>query len=82
MDICYFIITDINRDGTKLGINLSKIKKILKKTNIPLVASGGVGNVLDIIKLKKIRNIVGVIIGRALYEKKIKVSDLKKNYLL
>jgi phosphoribosylformimino-5-aminoimidazole carboxamide ribotide isomerase len=82
LDICYFIITDINRDGTKLGINLSKLKKILKKTNIPLVASGGVGNVLDIIKLKKIKNIVGVIIGRALYEKKIKVTDLKKNYLL
>jgi len=82
LDICYFIITDINRDGTNLGINLNKIKNTLKKTKIPIVASGGVRNVLDIVKLKKIKNLAGVIVGRALYEKKIKVIDLKKNNLL
>jgi len=82
LDICYFIITDINRDGTNLGINLNKIKNTLKKTKIPVVASGGVRNVLDIVKLKKIKNLAGVIVGRALYEKKIKVIDLKKNNLL
>ena len=82
LDICYFIITDIDRDGTKQGINLKKFKKILKITNIPLVASGGVKNISDIIKLKKIQNLAGVIVGRALYETNIKIIDLKKNNLI
>jgi len=55
---------------------------MLKKRIIPLVASGGVKNISDIIRLKKIQNLAGVIVGRALYETNIKIIDLKKNNLI
>ena len=45
------IYTDINRDGTKTGVNFSQLKKIVTKVSIPLVVSGGVSDIKDIIKL-------------------------------
>ena len=45
------IYTDINKDGTKKGINVFQLKKIVLKINVPLVVSGGVSSVQDIKKL-------------------------------
>jgi phosphoribosylformimino-5-aminoimidazole carboxamide ribotide isomerase len=72
------IYTDINRDGTKKGINFFELKKIIKKINIPLVVSGGVSNITDIKKLKKLGTAEGVIIGKAIYDKSIDLNVLKK----
>jgi phosphoribosylformimino-5-aminoimidazole carboxamide ribotide isomerase len=69
------IYTDINRDGTKQGVNFTQLKKIINKINIPLVVSGGVSNIKDIQKLDKLRILDGVIIGKAIYDKTI---DQKK----
>jgi phosphoribosylformimino-5-aminoimidazole carboxamide ribotide isomerase len=71
------IYTDIKRDGTLKGVRLEIAKEILKKIKINLFFSGGVSSIEDIIKLKKLERygLVGVIIGKALYEGKI---DLKK----
>jgi phosphoribosylformimino-5-aminoimidazole carboxamide ribotide isomerase len=60
------IYTDINRDGTKKGVNF------------PLVVSGGVSNIKDIKKLHKAELFDGVIIGKAIYDKSISLSELKK----
>lgn len=76
------IFTDINRDGTKTGINLSRLKKIFQNTNIPIVMSGGVSNISDIKKLYSSNKAEGVIIGRALYDKDITFRDLKKENLI
>jgi phosphoribosylformimino-5-aminoimidazole carboxamide ribotide isomerase len=65
------IYTDINRDGTKRGVNLSQLKKIINKINIPLVVSGGVSNIKDVQKLDKLGLFDGVIIGKAIYDKTI-----------
>ena len=65
------IYTDINRDGTKQGVNFNQLKKIISRTNIPLVVSGGVSSIEDIQKLNKINLLEGVIIGKALYDKSI-----------
>jgi phosphoribosylformimino-5-aminoimidazole carboxamide ribotide isomerase len=72
------IYTDINRDGTKRGINFSKLKKIINKINIPLVVSGGVSDMEDIKKLHKANLFHGVIIGKAIYDKSISLDKLNK----
>ena len=65
------IYTDINRDGTKKGVNFTQLKKIINKINIPLVVSGGVSNIKDVQKLDKLGLFDGVIIGKAIYDKTI-----------
>ena len=73
--ITKIIYTDIDRDGTKQGVNFSQLKKIINKINIPLVVSGGVSNIKDIQQLDKFGLLNGVIIGKAIYDKTI---DQKK----
>ncbi|PHX88700.1 MAG: 1-(5-phosphoribosyl)-5-[(5-phosphoribosylamino)methylideneamino]imidazole-4-carboxamide isomerase [Pelagibacteraceae bacterium] len=72
------IYTDINRDGTKKGVNFFQLKKIINKINIPLVVSGGVSSIKDIQKLRKLGLFDGVIIGKAIYDKSISLSELRK----
>jgi phosphoribosylformimino-5-aminoimidazole carboxamide ribotide isomerase len=72
------IYTDINRDGTKTGINFSQLKKIISKVNIPLVVSGGVSSIGDVKKIYKAERFEGVIIGKAIYDKSISLNELKK----
>jgi phosphoribosylformimino-5-aminoimidazole carboxamide ribotide isomerase len=72
------IYTDINRDGTKKGVNFFQLKKIVSKINIPLVVSGGISNITDIKKLHKADCFDGVIIGKAIYDKSISLNELKK----
>jgi len=60
------------------GINLDMIEEIISFTKIPLIASGGVSCSRDIVKLMAIKDkgLSGIIIGKALYENKIKISDI------
>lgn len=66
------IFTDINCDGTLLSPNFSLIKKILQKTNIKIIVSGGVSFKKQIQALENV-GIEEVIVGKALYEGKIKI---------
>jgi len=74
------IYTDINKDGTKQGPNIKDTVELSSKTKIPLVISGGVSSIEDIKKIKSLNNpnIEGVIIGKAIYDGDIKISDLSK----
>ena len=72
------IYTDINRDGTKTGININKLVKIIKNVNIPVVVSGGISNIKDVKQLKKINYLQGVIIGKAIYDGSINLNKLQK----
>jgi phosphoribosylformimino-5-aminoimidazole carboxamide ribotide isomerase len=56
------IYTDINRDGTKTGVNFSQLKRIVAKVNIPLVVSGGVSDIKDIRKLHKMSYLMGLLL--------------------
>lgn len=72
------IVTDISRDGVLLGPAFDLYKKI--QTEIPtlqLIASGGVSKIEDVDKLNE-QNINGVIIGKAIYEGRIKMNELKR----
>lgn len=71
------ICTDISKDGMLNGPSLNLYAEILEKTQVQLIASGGVSSVQDLEALKKIGS-SGVIIGKALYEQKITLGQLQK----
>lgn len=72
------ICTDISKDGMLEGTSIDLYKKILEKIpEIKLIASGGVTNISELNLLIDI-NVDGVIIGKAIYENKIKLQELQK----
>ncbi len=70
------IYTDIARDGMLKGPNFEGIRKINDSVSIDVIASGGVSSAEDLRKLFEI-GIAGAIVGKALYEGKINLTDLK-----
>ena len=66
------IYTDITKDGSMTGVSLDETVNFAKKNPHPVIASGGVSKLNDIVKLyENLSNgIEGVVIGRALYDKK------------
>ncbi len=74
----YVICTDISKDGLLKGSAVDLYEKIKKQfPKIKLIASGGVVSVEELEKLKKLE-MHGAIIGKAIYEGKISLSDLTK----
>ncbi|RMF30612.1 MAG: 1-(5-phosphoribosyl)-5-[(5-phosphoribosylamino)methylideneamino]imidazole-4-carboxamide isomerase [Candidatus Nitrosothermus koennekii] len=69
-----FLVTNIDRDGTLQGVDIDTLSKISNLAKI--IASGGVAGIDDIIKLKKMK-IYGVILGKALYDNKIRLEEVK-----
>ena len=74
------IYTDINRDGTKASPNFEETIKIADKSICPVVISGGVSSIQDIKKAKGLsnKNIEGIIVGKAIYDGDINLSELAK----
>lgn len=66
------IYTDIARDGMMEGPNMSSLKLIVDASPVPVIASGGITSIEDIIAIKALGpRIEGVVLGKALYEGKI-----------
>ena len=78
--IANFIVTDINTDGTLEGTNEGFIRDILNITDIPVIASGGIGSISDLLSLIKFESfgLYGVIVGKALYENKFTINEANK----
>ena len=72
------IYTDINRDGTKAGPNFEETVKIANISNCPVIISGGVSSIDDIKKGKTLKNIEGIIVGKAIYDGDINLDELVK----
>ena len=64
------VYTDIERDGTKTGLDVEGTAELARGLSIPVIASGGVASIADIEALKSVEDagIGGVIVGRALYD--------------
>lgn len=73
-----FIYTDISKDGTLQGPNINGIKALLKNTGLKIIASGGISSVSDIRRLKTLEKegLEGIIIGKALYEGKVRLKEV------
>ena len=76
--ICEVVLTDVSKDRMLSGVNFDLINEVLLKTEIPIIASGGVTTIDDIEKLILLtkKGLSGVIIGKAIYESRIKINDL------
>ena len=72
------IYTDINRDGMKQSPNFKETSKVAEKSNCPVIISGGVSSIDDIKKAKNLKNIEGIIVGKAIYDGDIKLEELVK----
>ncbi len=70
------IYTDINKDGMKQSPNFNETSKIASKSNCPVIISGGVSSIGDIKKAKGLKNIEGIIVGKAIYDGDIKLEEL------
>jgi len=72
------IYTDINRDGMKQSPNFDETLKVAELSNCPVVISGGVSSIDDIKKAKNLKNVEGIIVGKAIYDGDIKLEELVK----
>ena len=72
------IYTDINRDGMKQSPNFEETSKVADISNCPVIISGGVSSINDIKKAKSLKNIEGIIVGKAIYDGDIKLEELVK----
>lgn len=70
------ICTDIEKDGMLQGASIELYKEIIQNTSVQLIASGGVANTEDLAVLKEI-GCYGAIIGKAIYEGRITMKELK-----
>jgi phosphoribosylformimino-5-aminoimidazole carboxamide ribotide isomerase len=70
--ISAIIYTDITRDGMKTGLNLAETAALADAVRVPVIASGGVAGIGDILALREAAavhpNLAGAILGRALYD--------------
>ena len=78
--VCAIIFTDIDKDGLMSGPNIPSTLEIAKVVNIPVIVSGGVSAIEDVIEVKENEGsgIGGVICGRAVYDKKVDIKEALK----
>ncbi len=69
------VYTDISKDGTMIGPNFFELKRLMESVNVNIIASGGIANKEHVDELRRI-GIYGAIVGKALYEEKIKLEDI------
>jgi len=74
------IYTDILKDGSLKGPDIPGIKRLLEKSGLSVIASGGISSLNDIRRLKVLekQGLKGIIIGKALYEGKFTLSEALK----
>ena len=72
------IYTDINRDGMKQSPNFNETMKVAEMSKCPVIISGGVSSIGDIKKAKNLKNVEGIIVGKAIYDGDIKLEELVK----
>jgi phosphoribosylformimino-5-aminoimidazole carboxamide ribotide isomerase len=72
------IYTDIDRDGMKQSPNFEETSKVANVSNCPVIISGGVSSMEDVKKAKGLKNIEGIIVGKAIYDGDINLNELVK----
>ena len=78
--ISSIIYTDIERDGSLEGANINQTLKFSKSIDLPIIASGGISDIKEIIELYNLNKygIVGVVVGKAIYEKRVSLDEINK----
>ena len=76
--VAALIYTDIDRDGAMQGPNIAATEELARAVTIPVIASGGVSTLSDLIALRDTNIIAGAISGRALYDGAINLTEAIK----
>jgi phosphoribosylformimino-5-aminoimidazole carboxamide ribotide isomerase len=71
-----FLLTSVDRDGTLEGPDLDSLQKSCNIKNTKIIASGGISNLMDTINVKNC-GVYGVILGKALYDGKISIEEVR-----
>jgi phosphoribosylformimino-5-aminoimidazole carboxamide ribotide isomerase len=77
LGVAAIIYTDIHRDGTLTGPNLAALRQLAQAIAIPVIASGGVSSLTDILSLLALEpsGVTGVIVGQALYTGSLDLTE-------
>ncbi|MDU0292929.1 bifunctional 1-(5-phosphoribosyl)-5-((5-phosphoribosylamino)methylideneamino)imidazole-4-carboxamide isomerase/phosphoribosylanthranilate isomerase PriA [Saccharothrix longispora] len=64
-----YVVTDVSKDGTLTGPNVDLLREVCARTDAPVIASGGVSSVADLVALAALDRdgVEGAIVGKALY---------------
>jgi phosphoribosylformimino-5-aminoimidazole carboxamide ribotide isomerase len=75
--IAAIVYTDISRDGMETGVNIEATKDLASAIHIPVIASGGISDIEDIINVMGAEafGVIGVIIGMALYSGRLSFEE-------
>jgi phosphoribosylformimino-5-aminoimidazole carboxamide ribotide isomerase len=75
--VAAIISTDIATDGTLEGPNLAALRAMAQASSLPVIASGGVGCLTDLLSLLSLEphGVTGVIVGRALYDGRVDLAE-------
>lgn len=69
-----FVITDISRDGMLSGPDVAGLTSAAAATDVPVIASGGVASIADLVALAAIPRLGGIITGKAVYEGRFSIA--------
>jgi phosphoribosylformimino-5-aminoimidazole carboxamide ribotide isomerase len=77
LGVAAIIYTDIHRDGTLIGPNLDALRELAGSVSIPVIASGGVSSITDLLSLLALEplGVRSVIVGRALYTGDVSLKE-------
>jgi len=72
-----YVLTDVTKDGTLKGPNLELLQQVADRTDRPVIASGGVSDLDDIVALRELvpHGVEGAIVGKALYAKAFTLAE-------
>ena len=72
-----YVVTDVTKDGTLRGPNVDLLKQMCERTDMPVIASGGIATLDDLIELRALTDIgvEGAIVGKALYARAFTLEE-------
>jgi phosphoribosylformimino-5-aminoimidazole carboxamide ribotide isomerase len=76
------VYTSIARDGTLAGPDIERTNRVAEACGLPVILSGGIGSEADVERVARERaeNVVGLIVGKALYEGRVELAGLIRRY--
>ncbi|MEY2979391.1 MAG: 1-(5-phosphoribosyl)-5-[(5-phosphoribosylamino)methylideneamino]imidazole-4-carboxamide isomerase [Prochlorotrichaceae cyanobacterium] len=77
LGVAGIIYTDIDRDGTLQGPNINALRDLVSQVSIPVIASGGVSSITDLLRLLTLEamGVTGAIVGKALYSGALSLEE-------
>jgi phosphoribosylformimino-5-aminoimidazole carboxamide ribotide isomerase len=71
------LVTEISRDGALRGPSFDLYRTLTRLTKVRIIASGGVSNAADIVSLRRLGNVSGCVIGKALLERRVDLREME-----